>query len=245
MEFFPFPIFFNQKNQILKILNFFMGKNKLKRFAENETFENLFQHSYYNIYNEPFPLKGKWHSGYFKNNNPIVLELGCGRGEYTIGMAQSYPDKNFIGIDRKGARIWRGCKDGIEKNLKNVGFLRVKIEDIEHYFAHNEAQEIWVTFPDPQLQKERKRLISPNFISKYQKILNPAGIIHLKTDSRELYEYVLETALIEHWKIVENIVDIYQTGKISILTEIQTFYEKKWLQEGKKISYISLILNLQ
>ena len=218
-----------------------MGKNKLKRFAENETFENLFQHNYYNVRENPFPLRGKWHSNYFKNNNPIVLELGCGRGEYTIGMAQSFPDKNFIGIDRKGARIWRGCKDGIEKQLLNVGFLRIRIEDIEHFFAPNEVSEIWVTFPDPQLKKERKRLISPNFISKYRKILTPAGIIHLKTDSKELYEYVLETAPKESWTVLNNIDNIYNNiAAPSILTEIQTFYEKKWLLEDKVISYISI-----
>ena len=219
-----------------------MGKDKLKRFAENETFKNLFQHHYYHVKEERFPMKGKWHINYFKNNNPIVLELGCGRGEYTIGMAQSFPDKNFIGIDRKGARIWRGCKDGIEKNLTNVGFLRIKIEDIEHYFAQNEISEIWITFPDPQLKKERRRLISPNFISKYQKILNPVGVIHLKTDSRELYEYVLETAPRENWRIQKNIPDVYRVAESSILTEIQTFYERKWLLEGKEISYIMLRL---
>jgi len=218
-----------------------MGKNKLKRFAENETFENLFQHNYYNVRENPFPLRGKWHSNYFKNNNPIVLELGCGRGEYTIGMAQFSQDKNFIGIDRKGARIWRGCKDGIEKQLFNVGFLRIRIEDIEHFFAPNEVSEIWVTFPDPQLKKERKRLISPNFISKYRKFLTPAGIIHLKTDSKELYEYVLETAPKENWTVVNNIDNIYnKVVAPSILTEIQTFYEKKWLSENKTISYISI-----
>ena len=218
-----------------------MGKNKLKRFAENETFENLFQHNYYNMKEAPFPLRGKWHSNYFKNNNPIVLELGCGRGEYTVGMAQFFPEKNFIGIDRKGARIWRGCKDGIEKNLTNVAFLRIKIEEIEHYFAQDEVSEIWVTFPDPQLRKERKRLISPNFISKYRKILNPEGIIHLKTDSKELYEYVLEAAPKENWNVVNYIDNIYNNvGAPSILTEIQTFYEKKWLLEEKVISYISL-----
>jgi len=217
-----------------------MGKNKLKRFAENETFENLFQHNHYNVREEPFPLRGFWHTNYFKNSNPIVLELGCGRGEYSIGMAQSFPDKNFIGIDRKGARIWRGCKDSIEKNLKNVGFLRIKIEDIEHYFAQNEVSEIWVTFPDPQLRKERRRLISPNFVSKYQKILPPSGIIHLKTDSRELYDYILETAPSENWKILNHIPDVYNTGEASVLTEIQTFYEKKWLLEGKTIMYIAL-----
>ena len=220
-----------------------MGKNKLKRFAENETFENLFQHNNFDARNEPFPLKGLWHENFFKNNNPIVLELGCGRGEYTIGMAQRFPEKNFIGIDRKGARIWRGCKDSIEQNLKNVAFLRIKIEDIEHYFAQNEVHEIWVTFPDPQLRKERNRLISPNFISKYRKIIDETGIIHLKTDSRDLYEYVVETAPKEQWHIIENIPDIYNMYKTvtpSILTEIQTFYEKRWLLEGKMISYIRL-----
>ena len=217
-----------------------MGKNKLQRFAENETFDNLFQHNHFNARTEPFLLKGKWHSDYFKNDHPIVLELGCGRGEYTIGMAQRFPDKNFIGIDRKGARIWRGCKDGIEQNLKNVAFLRVKIEDIEYYFAQNEVHEIWVTFPDPQLRKERRRLISPNFISKYKMILDSTGIVHLKTDSRELYEYVTEIAPIEQWHIIENIANIYENGAPSILTEIQTFYEKKWLLEGKAISYVCL-----
>jgi len=218
-----------------------MGKNKLKRFAENETFENLFQHNYYNVREEPFPMRGFWHTNYFKNSNPIVLELGCGRGEYTVGMAQSFPNKNFIGIDRKGARIWRGCKDGIEKKLENVGFLRIKIEDIEHYFAQNEVSEIWVTFPDPQLRKERRRLISPNFVSKYRKILHHSGIIHLKTDSKELYDYILETAPSENWKILHHIPDVYNTGESSVLTEIQTFYEKKWLLEGKKIMYIALL----
>jgi len=219
-----------------------MGKNKLKRFAENETFENLFQHTNFDVRNEVFPLKDKWHSNYFKNNNPIVLELGCGRGEYTIGMAQRFPTKNFIGIDRKGARIWRGCKDALEQNLQNVAFLRIKIEDLPLYFAQNEVHEIWVTFPDPQLRKERKRLISPNFISKYQQIIDTNGIIHLKTDSRELYDYVLETAPIENWNIIENIKNVYQTDQKSILTEIQTFYEKKWLAEEKIISYIAIML---
>jgi tRNA (guanine-N7-)-methyltransferase len=220
-----------------------MGKNKLKRFAENETFGNLFQHNDFDARTEPFPLKGKWHSDYFKNERSIVLELGCGRGEYTIGMAQRFPGKNFIGIDRKGARIWRGCKDGIEQNLHNAGFLRIKIEDIEHYFDKDEVHEIWVTFPDPQLRKERRRLISPNFISKYQKIIDSTGIIHLKTDSRELYEYVVETAPLENWKIIENIPHVYDTGETSILTEIQTFYEKKWLLEEKAISYVALMLS--
>jgi len=217
-----------------------VGKNKLSRFAENETFENLFQHNNFDVRNEPFPLKGKWHHNYFNNNNPVVLELGCGRGEYTISMAQQVPDKNFIGIDRKGARIWRGCKDAIEMNLPNVAFLRIKIEDIEYYFSHNEIHEIWITFPDPQLRKERNRLISPNFVSKYKKIIDATGIIHLKTDSRELYEYVIGKAPVENWEVIENIANVYQNSNLPELTEIQTFYEKKWLQEGKQISYICL-----
>ncbi|MCL2311288.1 MAG: tRNA (guanosine(46)-N7)-methyltransferase TrmB [Firmicutes bacterium] len=218
-----------------------MGKNKLKRFAENETFENLFQHNDFDARNERFFLKGKWHLNYFNNNHPIVLELGCGRGEYTIGMAQQFPEKNYIGIDRKGARIWRGCKDGIEKKLANVGFLRIKIEDTEYYFDENEVQEIWITFPDPQLRKERRRLISPNFFSKYNKFISKKGVIHLKTDSRELYHYVIETEEFEKWKVVEKIENIYAQNETSILTEIQTFYEKKWLLEGKPISYVSLM----
>ena len=217
-----------------------MGKNKLIRFAENETFTNLFQHNNFDARNEPFPLRGKWHHNYFKNDNSIVLELGCGRGEYTVGMAQRFSDINFIGVDRKGARIWRGCKDGIEQNLKNTAFLRVKIEDIEYYFAPHEVHEIWITFPDPQLRKERNRLISPNFLSKYKKILDPLGVIHLKTDSRELYEYVMKIVPIENWNVVEHIPNVYESGNISVLTEIQTFYEKKWLQEGKPIAYICL-----
>jgi len=217
-----------------------MGKNKLKRFAENETFENLFQHTHFDARTKPFPLKGNWHGTYFKNNNPIVIELGCGRGEYTVGMAQRFPEKNFIGIDRKGARIWRGCKDAMELNLKNTAFLRIKIEDIEYYFAHNEVHEIWITFPDPQLRKERNRLISPNFISKYNKIIDATGLIHLKTDSRELYEYVMKTAPIEKWNVVNNNDNIYISSILPVLTDIQTFYETKWLKEGKIISYICL-----
>ena len=219
-----------------------MGKNKLRRFAENETFDNLFQHTNFDALNQPFPLRGEWHSQYFKNNNPIVLELGCGRGEYTIGLAERFPDKNFIGIDRKGARIWRGCKDAIEKSLKNVAFLRISIEDIESYFALNEVQEIWVTFPDPQPKKERRRLISPNFISKYRKFLTSNGILHLKTDSREFYDYVLETAPTGNWIIVDNIPNLYNTESISVQKEIQTFYEKKWLLEKKTIFYLSITL---
>lgn len=217
-----------------------MGKNKLQRFAENETFSNLFQHNEFEAREGLFPLKGKWNSEYFKNQHPIVLELGCGKGEYSIGMSQRYENQNFIGIDRKGARLWRGCKDALEQKIPNVGFLRIKIEDIEHYFASGEVSEIWVTFPDPQLRKERKRLVGPNMVSKYKKILSEDGMLHLKTDSRELYDYLKETAPVQGWEILEDVYDVYQERPGTILTEITTFYEKIWLGEGKVISYLKL-----
>ncbi len=217
-----------------------MGKNKLQRFAENETFENLFQHNEFEARAGEFPLKGNWNSAYFKNNNSIILELGCGKGEYTIGLANRFSESNFIGIDRKGARLWRGCKDGIEQGIKNAAFLRIKIEDIEHYFESGEVQEIWVTFPDPQLRKDRRKLVGPNFVGKYKKIMGNEGILHLKTDSRELYDYLKETALAQGWELLEDVFDVYYDRPGTILTEITTFYEKIWLKEGKVISYLKL-----
>lgn len=215
-----------------------MGKNKLARFEENKTFTNLFQHTDYDIRGAGFPMKGNWHRDYFKNDHPIVLELGCGKGEYTIGLAERFPEKNFIGIDRKGARLWRGCKDAFERKMPNVAFIRTKIDDIGSYFAEGEVSEIWVTFPDPQPKKERRRLVSPNFVSRYRQVIREDGLLHLKTDSRELYEYYLETIANQGWNLVANIEDIYGTESPSVLTEIQTFYEKMWLAEGKIISYI-------
>lgn len=220
-----------------------MAKNKLERFAENETFTNLFQHNEFEAREGRFPLKGKWHQEYFKNDNPIILELGCGKGEYTIGMSQRYPELNFIGIDRKGARLWRGCKDAFEQNIANVAFLRIKIEDIEHYFVSGEVSEIWVTFPDPQPKKERRRLVGPNMINKYKKIISHLGYLHLKTDSRELYDYLKEEAVNQGWELLEDVYDVYQERPGTILTEITTFYENIWLNEGKVISYLKLKIN--
>lgn len=217
-----------------------MGKNKLQRFAENETFENLYQHSNYDIRNSIFPLKGKWQKQHFHNQNPIILEVGCGRGEYTVALAQRFPDCNFIGIDRKGARIWRGCKDALTQQLHNAAFIRTKIEDIEFFFGTEEISEIWITFPDPQPRKSRRRLISPNFVEKYKNFLKPDGIIHLKTDSRLLYEYTLETAQTESWIVLKNIEDVYNQTENPLLKDIQTFYEKKWLAEASLISYLKI-----
>lgn len=221
-----------------------MGKNKLERFAENETFTNLFQHPEYNLHKGgTFPLKGKWGSEYFKNGNPIVIEVGCGKGEYTIGLAERFPDMNFIGIDRKGARLWRGCKTATENKMANVAFIRAKIEDLPFFFDAAEVSEIWVTFPDPQPKKPRKRLVSPNFISIYKKFLKTGSTIHLKTDSRELYAFLLETIPQENWTLTDNTEDIYNQKCNPILTEIQTFYEKRWIEEKSTISHISFKVN--
>ena len=184
-------------------------------------------------------MKGKWHE-YFGNNHPIVVELGCGRGEYTVAFAKSYPDINFIGIDKKGARLWRGCKDAIEQNIPNAAFVRTQIDFIDYYFAPGEVSEIWVTFPDPQPKRERHRLVSPNFVERYKKVWGTKGILNLKTDSRMLYEYLLETAAVQGWKVTANIEDIYTTPdpERPFLTSIQTYYEKKWLEQQSLISYI-------
>ena len=215
-----------------------MPKHKLQRFAENETFTNLFQHQNYDVRNDAFPLKGRWHADYFHNDHSIVLEVGCGRGEYTVSMARQFPDCNFIGIDRKGARLWRGCKDATIEGLSNVAFIRGQVDDIERYFGPGEVSEIWVTFPDPQPKKARRRLVSPNFVERYCKVWGNPGILHLKTDSRLLYEYLIETASANNWQILDQIEDVYAEPRRPFLTEIQTFYEKKWLEEKSMISYL-------
>ncbi|HPV56712.1 MAG TPA: tRNA (guanosine(46)-N7)-methyltransferase TrmB, partial [Tenuifilaceae bacterium] len=175
-----------------------MAKNKLRRFAENETFENLFQPTMSDVMNGDFHLKGKWRSDYFKNSNPIVLELGCGKGEYSVGLAKMFPEKNFIGADIKGARLWRGAKTAVEEKMSNVAFIRTRIEHIASFFAPEEVDEIWVTFPDPQPRekKSKKRLTSSRFLNHYAKFLKPNGIVHLKTDSQALHAYT--KAVIEY-----------------------------------------------
>ena len=220
-----------------------MGKNKLARFAENETFANLFQLTYEQITKEGFALKGKWNEDFFKNDNPIVLELGCGKGEYTVGLAKKYPNKNFIGIDIKGARLWRGCKTSNEDKMTNVAFVRTHIQMIASYFAENEVSEIWITFPDPQLKKPNKRLTCERFLKLYKNILKQDGIVHLKTDSQELYEYTKDEVLIPSKReILYNTNDLYNSDFKEDVIEIQTFYEAMYLKIGKPITYLKFKL---
>ena len=217
------------------------SKNKLRRFRENETFSNVVQPSREEVLSDSLELKGNWRKNFFKNTNPLVLELGCGKGEYSVNLAKAYSDINFLGIDIKGARFWRGAKIALEENLQNVGFLRTQIELVDHIFAENEVDEIWITFPDPQIKYKRTkhRLTNEDFLQKYKKILKPEGVVHLKTDSEFMHGYTLgllhglgETIEYAHH-------DVYGSqGAPEAVTSIQTFYEKQYLEIGKKITYI-------
>jgi len=221
------------------------SKNKLKRFKENETFSNLFQPSREILLNDAFELKGKWNKDYFKNDRPIVVELGCGKGEYSLGLARWYPEKNFVGIDIKGARIWRGAKTALEKQMDNVAFLRMQIELLDKAFAPGEISEIWITFPDPQIKYKRTkhRLTNPDFLALYKKLLVPGGLIHLKTDSEFLHGYTLGLLQGAGHEILYAHHDIYKnTEAPRELVEIQTFYEKQYLEIGKPITYIKFKL---
>lgn len=223
-----------------------MGRTKLERFAENLTFQNFFQPTYDEV-KIGYYLKGKWAKFFFKNDNPIVLELGCGKGEYTVGLAKKYPQKNYIGVDIKGARMWKGCKTSVEENLNNVAFLRTKIELIDLFFDNNEVNEIWITFPDPQPRriKENKRLSSPVFLNRYSNILKPNGIIHLKTDAYLLYFYTMEIIKEYNHKVLFNTPDLYGNSENIEAKEIKTFYESIFLAQSKKISYLKFCLNQQ
>ncbi|MGV8877463.1 MAG: tRNA (guanosine(46)-N7)-methyltransferase TrmB [Sphingobacteriaceae bacterium] len=211
-----------------------MGKDKLKRFAEIDTFANVLQMEAGKI------LQNRWREDFFHSNQPVVLELACGKGEYTVNLARLFPEKNFIGIDYKGNRIWRGAKTALEENLSNVGFLRIQIENILDYFGPAEIDEIWITFPDPQpqLSREKKRLTSPRFLDKYKVLLKPGGCIHLKTDSDDLHVYtaekVAELNLITHAK-TEN---LYQSEILSEVLAIKTYYERIYLKTDKNINYL-------
>lgn len=223
-----------------------MGKKKLQRFAEVSTFPNVFYLSYEQSL-QGLPLKGKWHNEFFKNDKPIVLELGCGKGEYTVGLAKRYPEKNFIGVDIKGNRIWMGAKQAVEEKMPNVAFIRTRIDFIEACFEANEVSEIWITFPDPQPQRtrERKRLTSPMFLNRYKKLLKPDGIIHLKTDNFPFYEYTLQVIKENNYELIEHTDDLYGKQEIRSFGDdlgevgaIKTYYEKKFSAMGFKICYL-------
>jgi len=206
-------------------------KGKLQKFAEVTAFSNCYERA--------TELKGKWATHVFKNNNPITIELACGKGEYTLGLAKRFPDRNFIGVDIKGNRIWKGAKYALENNMHNVAFHRIMIGNIEDYFALGEIDEFWITFPDPQHAKKRKRLTNPMFLERYRNISNPHPIMNLKSDSTRFYEYTKEVIAEQSLEIIENNDDIYQWNAIpEYLANIQTFYEKMWLEDGKKIKYL-------
>jgi len=216
------------------------SKNKLKRFRENETFGNVFQPSREEMVAN-LPQKGQWASEVFKNNNPIVLELGCGKGEYTVELARRFPEKNFIGIDIKGARFWRGAKTAVEEGIHNVAFLRTQIELIGHAFASGEVSEIWITFPDPQIKYKRTkhRLTNSEFLQRYKNILTPDGTVNLKTDSEFMHGYTLGLLHGEGHEVIYANHHVYKNeGAPSVVTEIQTFYESQYLEQNKAITYI-------
>ena len=222
------------------------SKNKLKRFRENETFRNVIQPTREALVDANFSLKGKWCSSFFKNNNPLVLELGCGKGEYTLGLAKRNPNKNFIGIDIKGARFWRGAKTAIEDQMPNVAFIRTQIELIEFIFAENEVDEIWITFPDPQIKYKRTkhRLTNAAFLQRYKNVLNNTGVVHLKTDSEFMHGYTLGLLHGLGHEVEYANHDVYrQEGSPEEVTEIQTYYEETYLAKDKAITYIRFKIN--
>ena len=217
------------------------SKNKLKRFKENETFTNVFQPTRDEVVSDQFIYKGKWASGFFKNNNPIIVELGCGKGEYTIGLAEKDPNTNYIGIDIKGARFWRGAKTAVDNGLQNVAFVRTQIELVNHIFDNQEIDEIWITFPDPQIKYKRTkhRMTNSEFLQLYKKILKPNGIVNLKTDSEFMHGYTLGLLHGEGHEVLYANHNVYKNeGAPSEVTSIQTFYEKQYLEINKAITYI-------
>ena len=231
-----------------------MGKGKLAKFADMETYENVFQYPYSVVEHVPFAMRGHWHEQYFHNQNPIVLELGCGKGEYTVGLAKKYPQMNFIGVDIKGARMWTGATQALQEGLKNVAFLRTNIEIIERFFAPDEVQEIWLTFSDPQMKNPRKRLTSTYFLERYRRFLVNDGAIHLKTDSNFLFTYTTLVVAENSLPLDARIEDLYnpvaRNMSVSSLAitafneaaSIQTYYESMWLARGLNIKYMKFQL---
>lgn len=220
-----------------------MGKNKLKKFAELQNLDCVLQYPRERLLNDGFPFSGLWGKEIFGNTNPIVLELGCGKGEYTVGLASANPEKNYIGIDIKGARIWKGAKEIERDRILNAKFLRTEIENLQKFFGRSEVHEIWITFPDPQMQKPRKRLTCSRFLKQYSEILKKGGLVHLKTDSPFLYEYTRRLVKKNNLETLIDTSDLYGDGLADPVSSIKTFYESQWLSRGKSIKLLSFRLN--
>ncbi len=219
-----------------------MSKGKLAKFADMAEYPHVFEYPFSVAENVPFEMKGHWHRDFFKNNNPIVLELGCGRGEYTVGLGRLFPDKNFIGVDIKGARMWSGATESLNAEMKNVAFLRTNIEIIDRFFASGEVSEIWLTFSDPQMKKATKRLTSTYFMNRYRHFLVDSGLIHLKTDSNFMFTYT--KYMVEHNHLPVDFItdDLYHSGLVDDILSIRTYYEQQWLDRGLNIKYLKFHL---
>lgn len=220
------------------------SKGKLLKFAEVESFENVIQPEFSEVFEKDFRLKGKWNTDMFGNQNKLTLELGCGKGEYTVGQAKLFPNRNFVGVDIKGARIWKGAKEATLNEIKNVAFIRTRIDFANSFFAADEVEEIWITFPDPQLRKVLKRLTSSRFLNRYKKFLVEGGTINLKTDSVELYEYTKALAEFNGLTVEKAVEDIYKSDLADDpILSIKTFYEKGWLKDGLTSHYLRFKLD--
>ena len=219
-----------------------MSKGKLAKFADMAEYPHVFEYPFSVMEDVPFEMKGHWHRDFFKNDNPIVLELGCGRGEYTVGLGRLFPDKNFIGVDIKGARMWSGATESLNEGMTNVAFLRTNIEIIDRFFAPGEVSEIWLTFSDPQMKKATKRLTSTYFMSRYRRFLVDSGVIHLKTDSNFMFTYT--KYMVEHNQLPVEFCtdDLYHSGLVDDILSIRTYYEQQWLDRGLNIKYLKFRL---
>ncbi len=219
-----------------------MSKGKLQKFADMEGYPHVFQYPYSVAEDHPFDMKGKWNEVFFHNDNPIILELGCGRAEYTLGLARLNPQCNYIAVDIKGARMWTGAKQSLQEGLKNVAFLRTNIEIIDHFFAPSEVSEIWLTFPDPQMKKVTKRLTSTDFLMRYRRFMKDRGVIHLKTDSNFMFTYTRLLVELNMLPLKEMTNDLYHSGLVDDVLAIRTYYEQQWLDRGITIKYIGFEL---